>query len=161
MSTSLAYLVMLILVANGAPILIRNILGDIASYPVDAGKTLRDGAPVLGHSKTWRGIFSSVFFTVIVAYVLGYDFIFGLVIAILAISGDLLSSFTKRRLKMQPSQKAPFLDQIPESLLPALYMMLVFSLTWQEVVSIVVIFIVLEFVLSKILYRLGIRQQPY
>lgn len=161
MSTSLAYLVILILVANGAPVLIRNILGGIASCPLDAGKTLRDGSPILGHSKTWRGVFASVFCTVIVAYVLGFDFAFGLVIAVLAMSGDLLSSFIKRRLKMQPSQKAPFLDQIPESLLPTLYMMLVLSLTWQDVVFIIVSFIVLEYALSKILYRLGVRQRPY
>jgi len=149
------------LVANGAPVLIRKILGDIASCPLDAGKTLRDGSPVLGRSKTWRGIFSSVFFTIIVAYILGYDFIFGLVVAVLAMAGDLLSSFIKRRLKMQPSQMAPFLDQIPESLFPALYMMLVLSLRWQDVALVIMAFVVLEYVLSKILYRLGIRQRPY
>lgn len=161
MSTSLPYLVLLILVANGAPVLIRHTLGDIANYPLDAGKTWYDHSPVFGRSKTWRGIFSSVFFTIMVAVVLGYDFIFGFVVAVLAMAGDLLSSFIKRRLKMRPSQMAPLLDQVPESLFPALYMMLVLSLRWQDVAFIVMAFIALEFILSQILYRLGIRRRPY
>jgi hypothetical protein len=35
-------------------------------------------------------------------------------------AGDLLSSFVKRRLNLPPSSRATGLDQIPESLLPAL-----------------------------------------
>ena len=161
MSASLPYLVMLILVANGSPILIRNILGDIASCPLDAGKIWRDHQPILGSSKTWRGLFSSVFFTIVVAVSLGYDFVFGMLVAVLAMTGDLLSSFIKRRLKMEPSRMAPFLDQLPESLFPALYMMQVMLLTWMDIVIIVVAFIVLEYFLSQILYRLGIRKRPY
>jgi CDP-archaeol synthase len=158
---SLEYLVILILVANGAPILIRNILGNIADCPLDAGKTLVDQHPVFGSSKTWRGVFASVIFTVIAALLLGYDFVFGLMVAVLAMAGDLLSSFIKRRLKMQPSRMALFLDQVPESLFPALYMMQVLSLMWKDVLFIVMGFIVLGLVLSKILFRLGLRQRPY
>lgn len=161
MPESLLYLVVLILVANGAPILMRNILGDVANCPLDGGKTWHDHLPIFGSSKTWRGIFSSVFFTLTLAVTLGYDFVFGLVVAILAMTGDLLSSFIKRRLKMRSSQMAPLLDQVPESLFPALYMMQVLSLTWQDVVFVVIAFIVLEFFLSQILYRLGIRRRPY
>ena len=161
MSVSIEYLVVLILVANGAPILIRNIFGDIANYPLDAGKTLADHYPVFGRSKTWRGVFASVILTVITALLLNYDLVFGLIVAVLAMVGDLLSSFIKRRLKLQPSRMAPLLDQVPESLLPALYMMQVLSLEWTDVLFIVVAFIILELVLSKILYRLGIRQRPY
>jgi len=158
---SIEYLVILILVANGAPILIRNILGDTANYPLDAGKTLADHYPVFGNSKTWRGVFASVIFTVIAALFLGYNLEFGLLVSLLAMTGDLLSSFIKRRLKLQPSRKAPFLDQVPESLFPALYMMQVLSLAWEDVLFIVVMFIVIELVLSKVLYRLGVRQRPY
>ena len=161
MPVSIEYLVILILVANGAPILIRNILGDTANYPLDAGKTLADHYPVFGNSKTWRGVFASVIFTVIAALFLGYNLEFGLLVSLLAMTGDLLSSFIKRRLKLQPSRKAPFLDQVPESLFPALYMMQVLSLAWEDVLFIVVMFIVIELVLSKVLYRLGVRQRPY
>ena len=161
MTGSIEYLVVLIMVANGAPIIIRNIMGDIANCPLDAGKTLSDHYPVFGNSKTWRGLFASVVFTVIAALLLGYDFGFGLMVSVLAMVGDLLSSFIKRRLKLQTSRMALFLDQVPESLLPALYMMQVLSLAWKDVLFIVAVFIVLELILSKILYRLGIRQRPY
>ena len=99
--------------------------------------------------------------TVIAALFLGYDLEFGLLVSLLAMTGDLLSSFIKRRLKLQPSRMAPFLDQVPESLFPALYMMQVLSLAWEDVLFIVVMFIGIELVLSKILYRLGVRQHPY
>lgn len=161
MSASLEYLVILILVANGAPILIRNIMGNVANYPLDAGKILGDNFPVFGNSKTWRGVFASVILTVTAAFLLGYGFIFGVIVSVLAMTGDLLSSFIKRRLKIQPSRMAPLLDQVPESLFPALYMMYVLSLAWMDVLFVVMAFIVFELVLSKILYRLGIRRRPY
>ena len=136
-------------------------MGDTANYPLDAGKILNDHYPVFGLSKTWRGVFASVIFTIIAASLLDYGLVFGVMVSVLAMTGDLLSSFIKRRLKMQPSRMAPFLDQIPESLFPALYMMQVLSLAWMDVLFIVMLFIVFELVLSKILYRLGIRQRPY
>jgi CDP-archaeol synthase len=44
----------------------------------------------------------------------------GLLVSAMAMIGDLLSSFVKRRMKLVPGSMAFALDQIPESLLPAI-----------------------------------------
>lgn len=96
-----------------------------------------------------------------VALLLGYDLETGFLIATGAMSGDLLSSFIKRRLNMRPSSMAPLLDQIPESLIPALLVMHTFQLTAHSLINLVVIFFVLEYLLSLLFYELGIRKKPY
>jgi CDP-2,3-bis-(O-geranylgeranyl)-sn-glycerol synthase len=56
---------------------------------------------------------------------------------------------------------APFLDQVPESLFPALMLMEVFSLDTIAVMLLVLTFVISELALSHILYRWGIRKKPY
>jgi CDP-2,3-bis-(O-geranylgeranyl)-sn-glycerol synthase len=81
--------------------------------------------------------------------------------AAMAMLGDLLASFIKRRLAIPPSGIAPGLDQIPESLLPLLAVRGVLDLSWLQISLIVVTFIALDYLLSFVLYRLHIRQHPY
>ena len=76
-------------------------------------------------------------------------------------TGDLLSSFTKRRLALKPSSRATGLDQIPESLVPALMCWHELSLTVADVVAVVGLFFFGEIVLSRLLFRMHIRDRPY
>ena len=76
-------------------------------------------------------------------------------------AGDLLSSFVKRRLNFTPSSQALGLDQLPESLLPLLVCRNALSLTAVDIVLGVGIFFVGELVLSRILYRAHLRDEPY
>jgi CDP-2,3-bis-(O-geranylgeranyl)-sn-glycerol synthase len=160
LNLSLIYLLLLILVANGAPVIARNILASRFSTPFDFGVQFfhRD---LLGPSKTWRGLIASVVATASVAILLGYAWQTGAWVALCAIAGDAFSSFIKRRLNMKTSSMAPLLDQIPESLLPALVMREAFELDAVSIVVLVCSFIVLELILSQILYRWGIRKTPY
>ena len=76
-------------------------------------------------------------------------------------AGDLVSSFIKRRLGRPPSTRAIGLDQIPESLLPLLACKLPLLLSWMDIFAGVVLFLVGELLLSRLLYRAHIRDQPY
>ena len=67
--------------------------------------------------------------------------------------GDLFSSFIKRRLKKHSSENCIPLDQIPESIFPALAMKTIYSLSLIQVIVIVFSFIIIELVLSDILLR--------
>ena len=78
-----------------------------------------------------------------------------------AMAGDLISSFIKRRMGLPPSSMVLGLDQIPESLLPALVSTNLMALTAGDVVLIVVLFFVGELVLSRLLFRVHLRDQPY
>ena len=154
-------LLLLIIIANGAPILIRKLLNNSFKLAVDFGQKLPDKNRLFGSSKTWRGITAALLATSAAAWLLGYSPQTGLLIAVYAILGDLSSSFIKRRLSMKPSSMAPLLDQVPESLFPAFMMMHTFNLDISSVILLVLIFIIIELVLSHILYRYGIRKKPY
>lgn len=154
-------LLLLIMVANGAPVLLRWWLGDRFARPVDNGLSLADGRPFLGRSKTWRGLLAALVSTPVIALLLGLDAGTGLIIAALAMLGDLFSSFLKRRLGIPPSGIAPGLDQIPESLLPLWVLKPALGLDWQQILFIVLAFIAVGYVLSFLLYKLHIRKHPY
>ncbi|HKJ22762.1 MAG TPA: CDP-archaeol synthase, partial [Gammaproteobacteria bacterium] len=51
-----AQLIFLLLVANGAPVLARQVRGARPARPLDGGLRLADGRPLLGRSKTLRGV---------------------------------------------------------------------------------------------------------
>lgn len=161
MSIELLQLLLLIIIANAAPILIRVLLNDVLNLAVDFGRKLPDNKAIFGPSKTWRGIFSALIVTPVAAWLLGYSAETGLLIAVYAVAGDLTSSFVKRRLAMKPSSMAPLLDQVPESLFPALMMMQTFQLTLSSILLLVLIFIITELAISHTLYKWGIRKRPY
>ncbi len=76
-------------------------------------------------------------------------------------AGDLFSSFVKRRLGLPASERATGLDQVPESLLPALVCAYGLELEWLDVVIVTGIFFVGEIALSRLLYTLHVRARPY
>lgn len=154
-------LLVLLIIANGVPILARGLLGEKWSFPLDAGLLFLDGQPLLGHSKTVRGVLCAIVVTGTAAPLLGLAVAQGCLLAALSTLGDLLSSFIKRRLKLRPSSMALGLDQVPESLLPLLFLKEPLDLTWPGILRTVVLFFVLELVLSRLLFWLRIRKRPY
>lgn len=139
----------------------RALMHDSLNRPIDFGRRLPDRMPLFGHSKTWRGAAAAVLFCVVAAAVLGYSVEIGALVAVYAIAGDLFSSFVKRRLGMPPHSMAPLLDQVPESLLPAVMLKDVFELDTESIIILVCAFIIAELLLSYIFYKLGIRKKPY
>jgi CDP-2,3-bis-(O-geranylgeranyl)-sn-glycerol synthase len=153
--------VILLVVANGAPVVIADLFKSHWNRPIDGGHLFLDGRPWLGRSKTWRGILSAMLATCLVAILLGFDWQLGMLFASLAMLGDLFASFCKRRMGLAVSARAWFLDQIPESFLPALFIREAIGLSLVDVFIAVAIFTLLDLVLSPLLYRLNIRQRPY
>jgi len=89
------------------------------------------------------------------------DWFIGAVIGSVSMAGDLFSSFIKRRLNMPPSSMAFGLDQVPESLLPLLVVQPMLNLSVMDITAVVVIFSVGGLAISRILYKLHIRDRPY
>jgi len=82
-------------------------------------------------------------------------------VAVLAMAGDLCSSFIKRRLGIKSSDKATGLDQIPESAFPLLYLSIINEMTFAYSIVGIILFTITEPFISRILFRIGIRQRPY
>jgi len=154
-------LVVLLTVANGLPVIAGKLFGRYFNQPLDGGITCVDGRPVFGHSKTIRGIILSLVAATATAPLLGFAWTCGLVVASVAMSGDLLSSFLKRRLSLPPSSRATGIDQIPECLLPTIAIRSILGLGVFDIVSVVIVFFLGQVLLSRLLFRWNIRNRPY
>lgn len=154
-------LLLLLGIANGTPILAQALLQERFDHPLDGGLKLADGRPLLGRSKTIRGVAVSIGCTTLAAPLLGLQWNIGAGLAGASMVGDLLSSFVKRRLGLPLHARAVGLDQIPEALLPLLLLRTRLGLDALEIAVLVAAFMVLENALSRLLFKLHIRDRPY
>jgi CDP-archaeol synthase len=154
-------LLVLLLLANGTPMIAGKLLGNRLSSPVDGDRVFVDGRPLLGRSKTIRGLMLAILVTAAGAPLLGLDWKIGVLVGALAMAGDLFSSFLKRRLGRLSSSPAVGLDQIPESLFPLLACRGTLSLTFADIAVGVAIFFIGELLLSRLLYAFDLRERPY
>ncbi|UHD14801.1 CDP-archaeol synthase [Thiocapsa bogorovii] len=147
---------MLVLVvwANGVPVLFRLLLGPRFGWSLDGGRLFRDGRPWLGASKTWRGLGAALLTTPVLALLLGLPWLLGLAAALGAMTGDLLASFLKRRQGRQPSESVLLLDQIPEALIPTIMLMAVLDLSASRVAFVVIAFTLIDLLLTPFAARL-------
>lgn len=151
----------LVLVANGTPVLAKAALGAFGARPLDFDVRFLDGRPLLGRSKTIRGVLLSLLATSLAAPWLGLPWEVGLLAAAFAMAGDLFSSFVKRRLGMESQSMAQGLDQAPEALFPLLACKNALGLSAAEVLAATALFWAGELMLSRALYVLRIRERPY
>jgi len=154
-------ILVLLTFANGTPIVAKKIFGSRFALPLDAGIIFFDGRPVFGASKTMRGIVVSILITSAIAPFIGLDLTIGAIVASSAMAGDLFSSFVKRRLNFPPSSQALGLDQVPESLFPMLACRDALSLTIADIALGVGLFFIGALILSRLLFRAHLRDEPY
>ena len=155
-------LLALLVLANGVPVVAKKILANRLSYPLDGDVRFGDGRPLFGRSKTIRGVVLAVLATTAGAPLIGLGREIGALVGSLAMAGDLVSSFVKRRLDLPPSSRASGLDQVPESLLPLLLACRnPLSLTISDIAAAVGIFSIGDIVFSRVLYALRLRDRPY
>lgn len=151
----------LLAVANGAPVMATRLLGRRWARPLDGGILVWDGRNLLGRSKTVRGIVISVLVTSLAAAAMGLGWQLGFLFGAASMAGDLFSSFVKRRLAIESSGQAMGLDQIPEALFPLLACYQRLGLDPAGVIVLVALFTAAQILVSPVMYVLGIRRRPY
>lgn len=154
-------LLIMLMVANGAPIVARKLLPSVGACALDGGHRFFDKRPIFGSAKTVRGIVSACICTAAISPLLGFAVFTGITIACGAMLGDLISSFIKRRLAIPSSGQALVLDQVPESLIPLLFVQAQFNLEIVEIFMVIAAFFLIGLIISRILFKLGIRHKPY
>jgi hypothetical protein len=157
----LLQLLILLVVANGTAVVAKKILGVAFGRPLDGGALFVDGEPLFGPSKTIRGVVVSLLGTSICAALMGLGWQIGTLIATFALAGDLFSSFVKRRMRLASSSMAIGLDHIPESLFPLLASRLLLPLSTLDIVIGVTVFVVGALILSPLLFKLNLRDEPH
>ncbi|BFI75146.1 CDP-2,3-bis-(O-geranylgeranyl)-sn-glycerol synthase [Sulfurisphaera ohwakuensis] len=149
------------LVANGSAPFVKN------GTPIDFRKNFVDGRRLLGDGKTFEGLLVAVTFGttvgIILAKFLGIYWIYvSFIESLLAMLGDMVGAFIKRRLGLARGARAIGLDQL-DFILGATLALIIskISLNIYEFLSIVVIAFVLHILTNNVAYRLKIKSVPW
>lgn len=147
----LGELVLLLVAANATPVILSLLFGDRWNQPVDRGLVLPDGRPLLGPSKTIRGLLGSITVCALLAPLFDLSHLQGAGFGALAMLGDIASSFCKRRLGLHSGDSAPLLDQLPETLLPLWIMVPVLDASVPEMITAIAGFTVIDLLFTRLL----------
>jgi uncharacterized protein len=127
---------------------------------VDGGVLWRDGRPLLGRHKTIRGVAVAVTGGILVFPCLGEAWWVAGIAALLAMAGDLVSSFIKRRSSFHSGKEVVVLDQLFESLFPLLFLNRYLLLDLKQNVFILLLFIATSFWCSRLWLHITGRPLP-
>ena len=147
--------------ANAVPVLAGG------GYPMDFGKKFFDGKPIFGKNKTFRGFFCGLVVGTTVGLletlVFSYPPIFGLLLSLGALFGDLAGAFAKRRLGLAPGELLPVVDQV-DFIVGALLFSLPVSLPFLSLELVVCVLIItppLHLLTNFGAYKLGLKSNPW
>lgn len=169
-------------VANSTPTLFGG------GPPIDGGRLWKDGKPLLGPGKTWRGFFVGVTLGTLTGFLLGYIIELEVVKATIrafmlsfgALLGDSMGSFIKRRKGLKRGETFLFMDQLGFILVGTILVLLFFPLTIENVkfilfgyeityniVNVIIYFLILlpltfivHIIANLIWYSLGKQENP-
>jgi len=141
--------------ANAAPV----ILG--GGGPLDGGRTWIDGEPLFGDHKTVRGTISGLVVGIIAGFILMMP-LRGVLLSVGAIGGDIIVSFIKRRLKLQPGAMFPVADQMGFIVFAVLLVSLVQpSPPWERAVAILVATLPIHYMTNVFAWALKLKSDPW
>ncbi|MEJ2642234.1 MAG: CDP-archaeol synthase [Desulfosarcinaceae bacterium] len=134
-------ILVILIVANTAPILSSALFPKARRWPLDNGRRLADGRPLLGAHKTLWGLLSGIGAAGIIGLLMGLSLATGLLIGLASLLGDLLTSFFKRRLGLVAGETAHLFDHLLEGALPLLLCKRLFMISWSLVLVLLGLFI--------------------
>jgi CDP-2,3-bis-(O-geranylgeranyl)-sn-glycerol synthase len=134
-------------------------------YPIDFGKKFFDGKPIFGKNKTFQGFFCGLVVGVAVGLVesiiFGYSVLFGLMLSLGALLGDLAGAFVKRRLGIAPGDMLPVVDQVDFIVGAILFSFFFMILSWELILVIMIITPPIHLLTNFVAYKLGLKSNPW
>jgi CDP-2,3-bis-(O-geranylgeranyl)-sn-glycerol synthase len=133
---------------------------------MDFGKRLPDGRPLFGKNKTFRGFFAGLAIGTVAglaeSLVFNYHIMFGFLLSLGALSGDLAGAFAKRRLAIPPGGLLPVVDQL-DFIMGAILFSLPLSMpwSWQLFVAVLVITPPIHLLTNFVAYKLRLKSNPW
>jgi CDP-2,3-bis-(O-geranylgeranyl)-sn-glycerol synthase len=146
--------------ANAVPVLAGG------GKSIDLGKTLPDGRPIFGKNKTYRGFFAGLAIGTITGLaetaVFHYPLMFGFIVSLGALVGDLTGAFLKRRLNIPPGGLLPVVDQI-DFVLGAILFSIPFPLArnWELILTVLLLTPPIHLVTNYVAYKLKLKSNPW
>ena len=161
--------------ANMAPVMVKKI--DLFAFPIDFNKKINN-RPVLGKNKTFRGLIFGVIFSIVVAYAqfllysvdffknvsfFSYQnwFLFGFLMGLGALTGDLIKSFFKRRLGIKPGAKFIPFDQTDFVIGALIFIAPIFDLTLKIFFVSLLLSFALDIMVNHLAFYLKIRNEKW
>ena len=136
-------------------------------YPIDFVKNFFDGKPILGKNKTFQGFFSGLIIGTTVGLVesafFSYPFLFGLLLSLGALFGDLAGAFVKRRIGLAPGELLPVIDQI-DFIIGAILFSFPLSLqilSWELILAVLIVTPPIHLLTNFAAYKLGLKNNPW
>ena len=167
-------------IANAVPV-----LGG-GGRPIDGGAYFRDGNRILGDGKTIRGFMLGVVFGTLVGvlqfllapflkpllelfvtvsadmdYVLSMQIPAAFLMSLGALTGDLVGSFVKRRVKVRSGDPSPVLDQIGFIIMALIFAAPVLHPEPAYVIVLILITLARHWVSNAMGYVLGLKKNPW
>jgi CDP-2,3-bis-(O-geranylgeranyl)-sn-glycerol synthase len=147
--------------ANAVPVIAGG------GLPMDFGRKFFDGRPIFGKNKTYRGFFLGLAVGTVAGLgetvVFHYPVLFGLLLSLGALLGDLAGAFLKRRLNIAPGGLLPVVDQADFIVGAIVFSLPLFinSLSWELTVTVLVITPPIHLLTNFVAYKLGLKSNPW
>lgn len=156
-------------VANATPVVAVKIIGK--STPLDRGLRAWDNRRILGEGKTIEGLISGVAMGSLlglIPYPLSNVFrsiLEPLILSIGAMIGDILGSFTKRRIGLERGRPFPVIDQIGFILSSLFFSSMIYGLPRWARLDVFIILLIITFFLhlatNYVAFLLHLKDKPY
>jgi len=140
---------LLLAAANATPVIFARVLGNRLAAPIDAMFRRHGEPPILGAHKTWRGLITGAAAALLAGSMIPCGAWTGLAFGALSLSGDLASSYVKRRLRRPPGHEVLLVDQLPEALLPLITLAGPLGLTVASIAGTAACFTVLDLITAR------------
>ena len=116
-------IIVFILFVNFMPAAAKEIFDHRFSCPLDFGLRWFDKRPFFGSHKTIRGILAGLLGGSLFIMVWPFGLMVTVTATVLVLSGDVITSFLKRRLRYPAGKVVPIVDQFLEGALPLLFLL--------------------------------------
>jgi CDP-2,3-bis-(O-geranylgeranyl)-sn-glycerol synthase len=136
-------------------------------FPIDFGRDFSDGRRIFGKNKTFRGFFAGLTVGTAVGLaesaVFNYPVMFGLLLSLGALFGDLTGAFLKRRLGIPPGGLLPVVDQVDFIVGAVVFSLPVtlYTLSWELAVTVLIISPPIHLLTNFAAYKLGLKDNPW
>lgn len=148
-------------VANGSAPFVKK------GHPVDFNKTMRDKRRIFGDGKTFEGLIVALTFGTIVGVIIArflgnYWILISFIESLMAMIGDMIGAFIKRRLNIPRGGRALGLDQLDFVLCSTLGLeILGVRVTLLQFLFIIVFAFAMHVFTNNVAYRLKIKSVPW
>ena len=140
---------------------------------LDAGKNFIDGKPLLGKGKSVSGTCAGIFFGTLTAFTIYVIFpevnsainanyiVFGFLLSLGAIFGDIAESFLKRRIGRESGAALPLLDQLDFVIGGIAFALIFYVPSAIEIAAILGITLIIHVALNCAAYVIGVKKVPW